>query len=208
MYDTYEEWSDWAEYFMSTTIGKKISNDFENILHSPKIHLGNLPGCKYENDYVLNDKETPRQRLHSIGYCSILPFYYIEKLQSNNPTTIYDLGCGDNFFSNYYDNIIGLDANNGHYIDDQWINDRTATMEAFISFNGLSMQDPTNIVKYKNLLKDNGQGVITFSGQAFEPKLNDKDTEVTIRGLVKVEEYHTVDQEIMIDGATRIIFRK
>ena len=81
-------------------------------------------------------------------------------------------------------------------------------MEAFISFNGLSMQDPTNIVKYKNLLKDNGQGVITFSGQAFEPKLDDKDTEVTIRGLVKVEEYHTVDQEIMIDGATRIIFRK
>ena len=81
-------------------------------------------------------------------------------------------------------------------------------MKAFVSFNGLSMQQPSDINRYKNLLTTDGKGVITFSGRNFLTPINDSDTEATIRSLVNVIEYETEPQEIGFDGATRIIFSR
>ncbi|NDB28652.1 hypothetical protein EB155_03420 [archaeon] len=200
--------SAWQESFLSGPIGSRIDSDFENIVCDPTFILDDADP---NHTFVFSNEwpcETPRDYLHNMGWCSILPFYYIEKLQENNPTTIYDLGCGNDFFARYYDNIIGIDMNIGVDIDDEWFSEREGTMEAFVSFNGLNMQNPGNIGKYKNLLTDTGRGVITFSGRNFEIPLNETETENIIRSHVNVIEYETVIQPIGFDGATRVIFSK
>ena len=201
--------SAWQTSFLAGPIGRRVDSDFTTIVCDPGFILNDIDP---DHNYVLlpNDPtaETPREHLHSLDACSILPFYYIEQLQADSPDTIYDLGCGDNFFANYYTNITGIDLNMGQNINDSWISEREGTVQAFVSFNGLHMQDPTDINRYKRLLTDSGTGVITFSGQNFDTPLNDSDTEVEIRSLVNVVDYETVDQQIGFDGATRIIFTK
>lgn len=200
--------SAWQTSFLAGPVGSRVDSDFTTIVCDPAFTLDDYD---VNHDFHFTDSwpcTTPRDYLHSKGWCSILPFYYIEQLQADSPDTIYDLGCGNNFFAGYYSNITGVDLNIGEDINDSWISDREGTMKAFVSFNGLSMQQPSDINRYKNLLTTDGKGVITFSGRNFLTPINDSDTEATIRSLVNVIEYETEPQEIGFDGATRIIFSR
>jgi len=200
--------SAWQTSFLAGPIGSRVDSDFTTLVCDPAFTLADYD---VDNDFNFTDSwpcVKPRDNLHSKGWCSILPFYYIEQLQADNPDIIYDLGCGNNFFSSYYSNITGVDLNIGEVIDDDWISERAGTMKALVSLNGLSMQNPSDISRYKDLLTDDGKGVITFSGRNFLTPIDDSDTEVTIKSLVNVIEYETVDQDVGFDGATRIIFSR
>ena len=67
--------------------------------------------AKYDDVYFerFPDCGTPRQTW-AVSRTSAIPFYYIEWIQSCKPQKVYDLGCGWNFFKQYYPNIVGIDS--------------------------------------------------------------------------------------------------
>ncbi len=53
---------------------------------------------------------SPReQQILRDNYVSLTSFYYIDHIYKNSPGEILDIGCGGNFFSYFFNNIIGLD---------------------------------------------------------------------------------------------------
>jgi hypothetical protein len=50
---------------------------------------------------------TARQWM-AYGNFPVTAFYYLEFLTNQNPSVIYDLGCGWNIFKKYIPNIIGI----------------------------------------------------------------------------------------------------
>ena len=54
-----------------------------------------------------NNTITPRE-FHVNSIVTIAPFYYLQYLTEVNPTSIYDIGCGMNYFKRFFPNIIGI----------------------------------------------------------------------------------------------------
>ena len=73
--------------------------------------------AKYDDVYFerFPDHGTPRQHW-ATSRTSAIPFYYIDWIQKINPTKVYDLGCGWNFFKQYYNKIIAIILHQTYFI--------------------------------------------------------------------------------------------
>ena len=90
--------------FIKTDLYKAIAKNYQ-YLHWEKFFDPMQP-----NAFHLATKSKHRKRWPN--EYSLTPFYYLNFLLEKNPTTIYDLGCGDNSFKKYIPNIIGIDPDN------------------------------------------------------------------------------------------------
>lgn len=147
---------EFKQYFTETELYKTLEEDF---------------------DYLFWDKfanPVPRLMLTD-SVCSLSAFYYLNFLLEHSPQTIYDIGCGTNFFKKYIPNVIGIDPNTNfgntpdvvQEFNDSFIEEYENTMDAafamnathFVQFSDYNAQ----ILKFIRLLKPGGRALITFN---------------------------------------------
>jgi hypothetical protein len=152
--------------FSTTETFKKLSGDFDIV---------SFDWCvpQWSTHYV-----TPRQELGDRDWVktkfSAVPFYYINCLLKQNPTSIHDLGCGWNVFKRYIPNLIGLDfddsdmpnfyADMPDYIDDDYVKNHQNYFESVFSINALHFHPLSTFSKivddFYSMIKPNGRGFL------------------------------------------------
>lgn len=104
------DYNQWHTEFLQTEVGKQVKADFPSTICKAN-YQSNIAKAYYRWGL------TPRELMSSTtlptsvmpGDYSVVPYYYINILQSYNPKTIVDLGSGSGPFKKYYPNIIGID---------------------------------------------------------------------------------------------------
>lgn len=115
---------------------------------------------------------TPRQQM-STSIVSAVPWYYLSRLDVNH--TMYDLGCGYNFFKPYFPRLIGLSPDIGStyfgdqhdYIDDDFFANHRGVFDSVFSINALHFRPLETLPKLLNdfvsMLKPNGKGFLALN---------------------------------------------
>ena len=152
--------------FKQTPLYQKLSTDFDQLL--------------FDNNNAMYNR-TPRQELGDPkcrkSVFSVVPFYYLNWLDQENPTNIYDLGCGWNIFKKYIPNIIGVgaeDPGSGHFfgdihdfVDDHYIQEHQHFFKSMFSICALHFFPLSNIrqqiIKIGSMLQSNGQCWLAFN---------------------------------------------
>ena len=62
----------------------------------------------YTSNILNKSQVTPRAMMLNQGVLDLQPFYILDYISKQNDLPIHDIGCGINFFKNFY-NIIGID---------------------------------------------------------------------------------------------------
>lgn len=100
-------------------------------------------------------------------------FVYLQLLLETNPTTIADIGCGANFYKQYYPNIIGFDATPEAdspemfkpVFVDKHLNEFDCAF-SICSLHFIPLQKLTErIVEFSKIIKPGGRGFISFNLQ-------------------------------------------
>ena len=168
----------WKKEFISTEIYAKLVAKYDDV------YFERFP-----------DTGTPRQQW-AISRTSAIPFYYLNWIQECNPTKVYDLGCGWNFFKQYYDNIVGIDSQtpgteNYHadihtYIDDDWFVENRNAFEGVFSICALHhyplSQIKENALKFHNSIKPGGRGWLALNAMVM---------------VQKDSKFHNVDKKVV-----------
>jgi len=158
--------------FIKTDLYKAIAKDYQ-YLHWEKFFDPMQP-----NAFHLATKSKHRKRWPN--EYSLTPFYYLNFLLEKNPTTIYDLGCGDNSFKKYIPNIIGIDPDNSlenragipyvdivDTIDQSFIDSHQNYFESVFSITALHFYPNIDMKKIVNdfisMVKPGGRGYISLN---------------------------------------------
>ena len=101
---------------------------------------------------------------------SAVPFYYLKYLDPD--ITVYDLGCGYNFFKPFFKNLIGVDpyherADICEIVGPTYYKEHVSYFDALISINALHFV-PINTIRkvcedFTLMLKPNSTGFITLN---------------------------------------------
>jgi len=133
--------------------------------------------CKFGEDHMtIRCNMTPRQFLAQ-GQFSVIPFYYLKFLTDQNPTEIYDLGCGWNIFKKYIPNIIGIGEeplDSGRYygdipgkVDDYYVSQHQDYFESVFSINALHFHPLSQIKKivldFISMIAPGGHGFLALN---------------------------------------------
>ena len=121
-----QEWGDTGVY-------NQLQDDFDLVLWST--HL--------LTDIGSFNKLTPRE-IRGKRIVSAVPFYYINMLC--NGKHIFDIGCGWDLYSRYYNNITGLsgDTTEGH-VNKQYVREHLETFDNIMSMNALHFIEITQL---------------------------------------------------------------
>ena len=94
----------WEKEFLNNTFYSKNFVNYDHIIFSYQ-QMVLLKAALHHTVYELPRKV---QRLYKI--LDAVPYYYVNYLLEKNPKLIVDIGCGENFFKDYLDNIVGVDS--------------------------------------------------------------------------------------------------
>jgi hypothetical protein len=175
-------YKEFLQEFLSTPIGKQVQNDFtyvtcnnDNwppILEVAKRYKGTCRELLGNNNLAVVKNYTT---------LSIVSFFYLNMLQENSPTTIYDIGCGWNIWKKYIPNIIGVDSVS-QYADikeeynNEYVSKNYRSFDAAFSINmnfGLKKNVSTNtheattfetlgdhLMEFSSIIKKGGRGYL------------------------------------------------
>lgn len=160
----------WREQFGKTALYKQLQEDFDYLVfdkHFPTLY-----------DRHIKPK-TPRERyaVKQLTYFSVVPFYYLQYLDSKTTTPIYDLGCGANFFKKYINNVVGIgaeDPNSSFFhgdihgqVDGSFISSHQNFFESVFSINALHFcpleKLPEILTDFASMIKPNGKGYLALN---------------------------------------------
>ena len=152
--------------FINTDIYKAIAKDYQH-LHWEKFFEPIQP-----NAFHLARKSKHRKRWPN--EYSLTSFYYLNFLLEKNPTTIYDLGCGDNLFKKYIPNLIGIEPDTScenadiiDTIDQSFIDSHQNYFESVFSITALHFYPNIDMKKIVNdfisMVKPGGRGYISLN---------------------------------------------
>ena len=114
---------------------------------------------------------TPRE-WYVRSWFSVVPFYYINKIVKDNPSLIGDIGCGGNFFKDYYPNIFGIDPHNASAdtrarFDEVFSQEHTDFFDSAFTINAIhfiSLVDiKDRVLQFQNIIKPGGMGFIALN---------------------------------------------
>jgi hypothetical protein len=165
--NTYNE-DTFRESFSKTEIYKKLLEDADYISWK-----------KNYQEYESTIEFTPRWIVSSRIF-SLASFYYLNFItQRANNDTIYDIGCGHNWFKKYLtdSNIIGMDqkpnskrllfADREEVFDDDWLKNRSNQFNYAFSINALHFfpisKIKERVVDFINVVKPGGVGYLTLN---------------------------------------------
>jgi hypothetical protein len=167
-----------------------LRRQFENTDIFKKIKV-KYPRCYSEFfDFLLesdgsvaneDSKKAHRQNFHEQGVFFTSSFFYLQLLFDKNPLLIADVGCGLNFFREYYPNIIGYDsteyADYHERFDDNFVVDHYKEFDAAFAINSLHFipihKFSSRINDFCKILKLQGRGYITFNARVMLENTDD-----------------------------------
>ena len=155
-----------SKEFSATETFKKLSGDFDVVSFDWSVP-------QWSTHWVTPRQELGDQNCFKSKF-SAVPFYYINYLLKQNPTTVYDLGCGWNVFKRYIPNLIGIDfedpsmlnfyADIPDYIDDDYIKNHQNYFESVFSINALHFYPLSTFSKivddFYSMIKPGGRGFL------------------------------------------------
>lgn len=113
--------NDWVVSFKETSTFHAIKKNISQLTESNIQYMIDAEDISHiDDDQIINI--TPRHHQLSRRICDLQPFYILEYMAKNGIGPIYDVGCGFNWFKNFY-NIIGIDPN-PDYADRRGLFDR------------------------------------------------------------------------------------
>ena len=154
----------WEQSFKNLIFYKQIVSEYDMVTFE-KNFLG--PTYFMTPRQIIADRNRPT-------YFNVMPFYYIEWLQQNNPSNVYDLGCGWNIFKKYYPNIIGINpempgtqADIYDIVDDDYIAGHKEYFDNVFSICALHYVPLTDIKKcvtdFASMIKPSGRGWLSLN---------------------------------------------
>jgi hypothetical protein len=170
---------------------------------------------------------TPRElQLQKHKTISLIPFYYIDYiLKHSSSDKLFDIGCGFNFFKNFY-NVTGFDnteeADIQCLFDESFVEQYENKLDNAIAINSLHFVELTNIreriLEFYRVIKSDGYGYLTFNmtkllTDAPDTDINwafeyaKKEIEKTNIDFLSVYIDNTIVNEY-IDGNIRLLFKK
>jgi hypothetical protein len=118
--------------------------------------------------------------------------YYIDLLYENNPSRIYDIGCGINWHKQFYPNIYGIagGGDGGEYFGDErgrWgegLESKLTNIEAMFAINALHFR---SVHKIRTLIEEvistlaiNGRAYLSFNSRQIRRHTNKKITTIEV----------------------------
>jgi hypothetical protein len=123
---------------------------------------------------------TPRQRVAFSGM-SAVPWYYFQYL--NTDVTVYDLGCGCNFFKPYFKSLIGVGAESEpdqffgdihDFVDDEFYYSHQKYYQSVFSICALHFQPLENFNEicnnFSSIIADHGRGFLALNYQRLKER--------------------------------------
>jgi len=99
---------------------------------------------------------TPRWR-HMHGYFTMASFYYLGFIMREHPTTVADIGCGENVFKAFYPQIVGYDpfipsADHEAYFDDDFASANRRAFDSAFACNSIHFSSMGEFPRMLDLL--------------------------------------------------------
>lgn len=153
--------------FKNTSIYQKLCRDFDEI-----------DFAKQWTHRFQDFSKTPRQEFgERRSIFSAVPFYYLQFLQKENPSAIYDLGCGWNIFKKYIPTVIGIGAEQPEnesffadihdFVDDDFVKGHQDFFDSVFSINALHFRPLSDLKKcvddFYSMLRVNGIGWLSLN---------------------------------------------
>jgi hypothetical protein len=176
-------------------------------------------------DYVA----MPRQyRLVADGHIQLDSFYYIDYIRKNSNSNIVDIGCGENFFSYFFNNIMGIDPyhpirNYNYEFNERFVINNYQKFDNAIAINSLHFIRiggiKKRITEFASVIKPNGYGYITFNiakmvqrpgrNRNYIKNLNYIKEQIKLIDLNFISAEYVEDcSDEWIDGNVRLLFKK
>jgi hypothetical protein len=172
-------------------------------------------------------KSTPRKNVLIVdGRIHLDSFYYIDYIRKNSSSTIVDIGCGENFFSYFFDDIIGIDPyfpirNCNYDFNEQFAINNYQIFDNAIAINSLHFirikEIKKRITEFASVIKPNGYGYITFNIAKMVQRADRnyiKSLEY-IKEQIKLIDLNFISAEYLedyhdekLDGHVRLLFKK
>lgn len=193
------------------------------------LRLTSLFGKK--NDEIPIGEFTPRLQSW-FRIATMQPCYYIDLLYENNPSCIYDIGCGINWFKQFYPNIYGIGGEiegRGEYFGDErgrWgegLESKLTNIEAMFAMLSLHFR---SVDKIRTLIEEvistlaiNGRAYLSFNSRQIIKFTNKKITTIEVvkylrYDLAKIESVRwlVVDMDSSydssLDGNISLVFER
>lgn len=160
----------WVTAFTGTPEQTQLASEYDTLLWE-------LNNDEATGGYAQADGPTPRQYMGTAtpSKASATIFYYLENITTDlnlEGGKIYDLGCGWNWFKNYYPDIWGIgeeDPASAYYfgdeydvVDDAYIYEHQDAFKCFIAVNSLHFH-PINQISE---IVENGLSMLEPGGRA------------------------------------------
>jgi len=184
-----------------------------------------------KNDEIPIGEFTPRLQSW-FRIATMQPCYYIDLLYENNPSCIYDIGCGINWFKQFYPNIYGIGGeteDRGEYFGDErgrWgegLESKLTNIEAMFAMLSLHFR---GVDKIRTLIEEvistlaiNGRAYLSFNSRQIIKFTNKKITTIEVvkylrYDLAKIESVRwlVVDMDSSydssLDGNISLVFER
>lgn len=132
-----------------------VKGKYEKLIHQK---FGNYVHLCFEKNYKWTNNWLNSPRLRALtGQISCASFYYTEFLVELSPDSIYDIGCGMNFFKNILPNVVGIDRQFDYDIQDVF--DKDFVSRHLDSFQAVMSIDALHFITLSDFL----ERVIDFS---------------------------------------------
>jgi hypothetical protein len=179
-----------TEKFIVNSYNKEVCTQLvkKKYEHLIKQKFGKYTHLCFDSLYTWVDVHNQTPRLRAVtGQIPCATFYYTEFLVNINPDTIYDIGCGMNFFKGILPNVIGIDADGNaathseydikDVFDAEFVVGHENQFQAVMSIDALHFTSITNFTKrvldFARVIKPGGRGYIAMNAARlidFTPK--------------------------------------
>ena len=155
---------DWINSFIKSDKFQSILLETSKIDRSPIILFD-------RNSLGEDPPRTPRQYELKRNHIDLQPFYILDFISNNSTGSIFDIGCGFNFFKKFY-NIVGIDpfsleADINDEFNDSFAHTHANSMDNIFSINAIHFVSIVEIQKrienYFNLTKKNGYAYLSMN---------------------------------------------
>lgn len=172
------------EYFVATKLYKQLQQDYDFVT--------------FGNGVIWPADQTPRQKMASTQF-SAIPFYYLKFLTDENPSVIYDLGCGWNIFKKYIPKIIGIGEENpqseyyfgdihGH-VNQHFVEQHQNYFESLFSINALHFRPLSELrqlaLEFISMIKPGGHGFLAINLARMYERDHEKFANYTFEEITK-----------------------
>lgn len=176
--------STWLEQFKKGPIYQQLQSEYDVIEGLPgtlEIPFGHKIARRFGVTPAMLSRSKDLPVVDDTTYIDIRPFYFIDNICSAGEP-VYDLCCGEWFYSKFYPNIIGIDIVNYGWnrvedIDFTWVKNHENELENFICLfpqGYLSNLTQPSLKSISNMLKPKGYGYFSMSNfQTHNNSLNE-----------------------------------